>query len=332
MQCNIKLIITQIHNFHVIYEFKLYQIPINLGPNFITRVRFIMDIASLQAFVAVAKYGSFSIASESLFLTQPAISKRISSLEAELKAKLFDRINRKISLTEAGIALLPRAHQLVLDIDDCKRAVTNLSTQVTGTLSIGTSHHIGLHRLPPVLTQFTSIYPDVDLDLQFMDSEAACREIEQGNLEMALVTLPLRPIKDIHTKLIWTDPLSVIVNKNHPLCNLKSVSLTQLAEHKAVLPSQGTFTREIIEHAMKKQNIHLKVSLTTNYLETINMLVSVGLGWSILPDKMLSKDIKSINVKGLNISRQLGIVWHSKRTLSNAATAMHEILQNQLNQ
>jgi len=289
-----------------------------------------MDIASLQAFVAVAKFASFSLASENLFLTQPAISKRISTLESELNARLFDRINRKISLTEAGIALLPRAHQLILDIDDCKRAVSNLSSSVTGTLSIGTSHHIGLHRLPPVLNQFTTNYPDVDLDLQFMDSEAACREIVQGNLEMALVTLPLSPIKDIRTKLIWPDPLSVIVNKNHPLVSLKSVSLNQLAGHKAVLPSQGTFTREIIEHVMKQHSIQLKVSLTTNYLETINMLVSVGLGWSILPDKMLSKDIKVINVKGLNISRELGIVWHSKRTLSNAAISMQQILLNQL--
>jgi DNA-binding transcriptional LysR family regulator len=289
-----------------------------------------MDIASLQAFVAVAKYGSFSIASEKLFLTQPAISKRISNLESLLGARLFDRINRKISLTEAGIALLPRAHQLILDIDDCKRAVTNLSSKVTGTLSIGTSHHIGLHRLPPVLNQFTSSFPNVDLDLQFMDSEAACREVSRGNLEMALVTLPFSPIKDILTKLIWPDPLSVIVDKNHPLLNLKTVTLSQLAEHKAVLPSQGTFTRGIIEHAMQKQKIQLKVGLTTNYLETINMLVSVGLGWSILPDKMLSKDIKSINVKGLSVSRKLGIVWHSKRTLSNAATSMHKILQNQL--
>ncbi len=289
-----------------------------------------MDIASLQAFVAVEKHGSFSLASEKLFLTQPAISKRIAGLEYELNARLFDRINRKISLTEAGKALLPRAHQLILDIDDCKRVVSNLSTDISGTLSIATSHHIGLHRFQPALNQFTSNYPNVDLDLQFMDSEAACREIVQGNLEMALVTLPLTTIKDIHTKLIWHDPLSVIVNTEHPLVKLKSVSLKQLAQYKAVLPALGTFTREIIEHTMSKQQIQLKVSLTTNYLETINMLVSVGLGWSILPTKMLTNDIKTINVKGLNIARQLGIVWHSKRTLSNAATAMHKILQNQL--
>jgi len=296
------------------------------------RVNSIMDIPSLQAFVAIAKYGSFSLASDSLFLTQPAISKRIASLESELSARLFDRINRKVSLTEAGIALLPRAHQLILDINDCKRAVTNLSSVVAGTLSIGTSHHIGLHRLPPILNLYTQQYPDVELDLQFMDSEAACREIAQGNLEMAVVTLPLTEIPDIHTKLIWPDPLSVIVNKQHPLAKLKTVTLRHLVAHNAVLPAQGTFTREIIEHVMNKHNMKLKVNLTTNYLETINMLVSVGLGWSILPENMLSSDIKTLKVKGLNISRQLGIVWHSKRTLSNAALCMHKLLQNQLNQ
>ena len=282
-----------------------------------------MDVASLKAFITVAEHGSFSTASEHLFLTQPAISKRIAALETELDTPLFDRIGRQISLTQAGQALLPRAQQILREIEDSKRVIRNLSGDVSGLLSIGTSHHIGLHRLPPVLRAFTKAYPDVELDIHFMDSEEACRAVEHGDLELAIVTLPLQPSPVLQTKLVWPDPLCVIVGKSHPLARNQQLTLKQLAEHKAVLPARGTFTREIIEQAFVKHHVNVNINLSTNYLETIKMLVSVGLGWSVLPESMLSKDIKAIPAQGLKLKRELGMVWHKARTLSNAAQAMH---------
>lgn len=285
-----------------------------------------MDIANLRAFLSVAEYGSFSTASDHLFLTQSAISKRVAALESELDASLFDRIGRQITLTEAGRALLPRAQQILREIEDSKRAIRNLSGEVSGLLSIGTSHHIGLHRLPPVLRAFTKTYPDVELDIHFMDSEEACRAVEHGELELGIVTLPLQPASVLQTRLVWPDPLCVIVGKHHPLGHYQQLSLKQLAEHKAVLPARGTFTREIIEKAFVKHHVTVNISLSTNYLETIKMLVSVGLGWSVLPESMLSKDIKAIPAQGLKLKRELGMVWHRARTLSNAALALHTLL------
>ena len=285
-----------------------------------------MDVASLKAFLTVAEHGSFSTASEHLFLTQPAISKRIAALEAELDTPLFDRIGRQITLTQAGKALLPRAQLILREIDDSKRAIRNLSGEVSGQLSIGTSHHIGLHRLPPVLRAYTRSYPDVELDIQFMDSEEACRAVEHGELELGIVTLPLQPSTMLRTKLVWPDPLCVIIGKSHPLADYKQLTLKQLAEHKAVLPARGTFTREIIERAFVQHHVTVDISLATNYLETIKMLVSVGLGWSVLPESMLSKDIKAIPVQGLKLKRELGMVWHKARTLSNAARALQSLL------
>ena len=286
-----------------------------------------MDIPNLYAFVAVADTGSFSIASEHLFLTQPAISKRISALEAELDSPLFDRIGRKVTLTEAGTALLTRARTILQQIEDSKRAIQNLSGHVSGKLSIGTSHHIGLHRLPPVLRAFTHAYPEVELDLHFMDSEEACLAIEHGDLEMGIVTLPLEPAKILHTTEIWPDPLDIIVNQSHPLAQLKRITAKLLAEHSAILPTRGTYTRQIFEHTMRKHKLELKVGLSTNYLETIKMMVSVGLGWSVLPRSMLNKELKTLSIDGIKLERQLGVVWHSGHTLSNAAKAMSKILK-----
>lgn len=286
-----------------------------------------MDIPSLRAFVAVAETCSFSQASEQLFLTQPAISKRIAALEEDLDQSLFDRIGRQINLTEAGHALLPRAQKILLDIEDSRRALKNLSNTVSGILRFGTSHHIGLHRLPSVLRQYTKTFPDVELDIQFMDSEEACRAVENGELELAVVTLPLRPLDMLQTHRIWLDPLKVVSAKNHPLAKQGKLTINQLAEHKAILPARGTFTREIIEQAFAKQRQQLNISLASNYLETIKMLVSVGLGWSILPENMLNqKEVSILKVPALRLKRELGLVWHQRRSLSNAAKELQTLL------
>lgn len=290
-----------------------------------------MDFANLQAFVTVAEQGSFSQAAAHLFLTQPAISKRIANLEQELGTRLFDRIGRRVDLSEAGQALLPRARQILLAMDDSRRAIHNLAGQVGGRLSMGTSHHIGLHRLPPILRQFSRRWPEVDLDLQFMDSEQVCAAVLHGDLELGVVTLPLTRPAELEQREIWPDPLAIVVARDHPLAKQSRVSRQTLLAHPAILPMQGTFTRELVERALasKPNRAHLQVKLATNYLETIKMMVSIGLGWSVLPEIMLSKELSPLEIPGLKLSRQLGVVWHTGRTLSNAAHEMLTII-NQL--
>lgn len=281
-----------------------------------------MDIANLQAFIAVAETGSFSLASEQLYLTQPAISKRIVTLETELDTRLFDRIGRKVSLTESGQALLPRARNIMRELEDSKRSIQNLSGHIAGTLSIGTSHHIGLHRLPPVLRAYTKQYPDVELDLHFMDSEDACRAVEHGDLELGIVTLPLSPPEILNTRTIWPDPLAIMANKSHPLAQKKRLQVSDLAKYSAVLPTRNTYTRQILEHTLAQYDLQLKIGLVTNYLETIKMMVSVGLGWSVLPMSMLSAELRPLSLPGIKLKRELGVVWHKNHTLSNAAKKM----------
>ena len=136
-----------------------------------------MDTLALESFVAVADEGSFSRAAERLFVTQPAVSKRISGLEEDLGVALFDRLGRQLSLTEAGSTLLVSARRILSDIADSRDAIHSLGDQVAGRLRLATSHHIGIHRLPPVLKAFTQRYPNVALDLLFLDSELAIDKV-----------------------------------------------------------------------------------------------------------------------------------------------------------
>jgi len=285
-----------------------------------------MDIAGLQAFVSVAENDSFSAAAGALHLTQPAVSKRIAALEAELNNRLFDRIGRQIQLTEAGRALLPRAQNIINEVQDSQRAISNLSTNVAGQLHIGTSHHIGLHRLPPVLRGYNQSFPDVELDMQFLDSEQACKAVLHGDLELGIVTLPPDNTDPLTLIPLWNDPLHIVVSEEHILASEKNIKLQSLANHPAVLPARGTFTREVIEDMLQPADIKLQVRLSTNYLETIRMMVEIGLGWSVLPETMIHSGLRSINVNDIQLSRQLGIVHHTERTLSNAAQAMCDLL------
>ena len=284
-----------------------------------------MEINELKAFMAVAESGSFSLAGEQLHLTQPAVSKRVAALESELNTRLFDRISRHISLTEAGRQLLPRARHMLYELEDIRRSISNLTGQVSGTLTMGTSHHIGLRRLPPGLKQFSRRYPDVQLDIRFMDSETACSAVLHGGLEMAIVTLPTEPISNLNTQPIWHDPLLFVVAEEHPLARQRSVTLADLAQHPAVLVGEGTYTRRILEQALAPLGLELQIGMATNYFETLKMMVSIGLGWSLLPESMTrDPEIRVLEVPGFELSRTLGAVTHANRSLSNAASAMIE--------
>lgn len=285
-----------------------------------------MDTANLTAFMEVAKAESFSLAAENLHLTQPAISKRISGLEESLGVELFDRVGRRIALTEAGRALLPRAQLLLLELEDMRRAVGNLSGPINGTLKVGTSHHIGLHRLPPTLRAFSTQYRDVRLDLRFIDSEEAYDAVLSGDLELGIVTLPPIPDARLIAREVWDDPLAFVAGFDHPLAKQKKVTLADLTQHSAILPSSSTFTRQIAARLFQESGLELKMSMTTNYLETIKMMASIGLGWSVLPASMADQELKILKINGIDLRRSLGVVYHPRRTLSRAAQAMLDLL------
>ncbi len=298
-----------------------------------------MDIQNLSAFIAVNQHGSFSRAAEQLFITQPAVSKRISALESELNTRLFDRIGKTVQLTSAGHALLPGALRILAELEESKRAISNLNAKVSGRLSIATSHHIGLHRLPPVLRSFTHQFTDVDLDIRFMDSEEACNCVLRGDVELAIATLPEKSWKHLNSRVIWHDPLDIVISTLHP--NIQQpemspeispeISIKQLSKIPAILPSRNTFTRLLLEQALGASAKNLNIAMETNYLETIKMMVSIGLGWSVLPASMLSPDITRLNINGVEFERLLGVVSHQQRTLSNAAQALVNELEKSRN-
>ena len=214
----------------------------------------------------------------------------------------------------------------MLDLSrDMERDIGNLVQTVSGRLSLATSHHIGLHRLAPALQTFTKAYPEVELDIQFEDSEVAYNLVQAGTIELAVVTL--NPAvdeaqKELATQTIWQDPLCFVNAK--PLPNV--TSLDQLAALPCILPGPNTFTGRIVTQRFATEGLSLQSALS-NYLETISMLVSVGVGWSVLPQTMAG-NLHQLSPDCAPITRTLGSVIHARRTPRTVRKPFLAVLQD----
>lgn len=280
-----------------------------------------VNTLELKAFVTAAEENSFSLAADKLHLTQPGISKRIQNLENQLKQRLFDRIGRRIFLTEAGTAFLPHAYKLLADAMDAVYAIQNLSETVSGHLSLATTQHIGLHHLAPHIRTYLKQFPEVDFALDFMASERAYDAVLQGRLELAIITRP----PNLHDQMdfipLWSEPLLFVTATDHPLQQTTETDLRTIQHYSGILPGPSTFTRKIVDAVFAKQRLSVNAAVPTNYLEAIKMLVSAGLGWSVLPATLLDDQLESLSVSNVHLQRELGCILHKERTPSNAAKA-----------
>ena len=213
----------------------------------------------------------------------------------------------------------------MLSINEVRTEINNIDGNIAGHLRIGVSHHIGLHRLPPILKKFSADHASVELDIQFLSSEEASIKIQRGELDFAIATLAEQSTqklnKEIHSTLIWRNPLGFVCSTDHPLIkNSKETDINQLAAYPALLPASTTITYRLVEKTLQPYFQLTKLATPTDNLESLKMMVSAGLGWSALPLTMLEQDLHLLDLP--QPTRNLGVMLHNRRTLPNAAKAL----------
>ncbi|WP_163122423.1 LysR family transcriptional regulator [Acinetobacter portensis] len=285
-----------------------------------------MNLAAFEAFVKVMETGSISQAAEHLFITQPAVTKRIHSLEDYFGVKLFESAGRGVQATHAAHSLLPKVKSWLNELGDIHHTLSHEQDQVQGKLKIGTSHHIGLHHLPNHLKQYAQNFPQVKLDVHFVDSEQAHEQVLAGDLELAFLTLPPQGDERLSYVTIWNDPLVFVAAPFHPLAEQENLKLEDLIQYPSLLPAAQTYTSQITLAEFEKQGLKPKITMSNNPLESIRMLASIGLGWSVLPQTLVNHDLKQLDIK-LEMNRQLGMVWHPGRTQSKAVQKLIEMMK-----
>lgn len=287
-----------------------------------------MEFRRLTYFLAVAERLNFSRAAEAMHIAQPAISQQIRALEEDLGVQLFDRMGKRVALTEAGQALLPHARRILAAVEAAQNEVQELTTLTHGTVSLGAPTTVSTHRLPDQLTRFKREYPGLEVSLHEAGTESLVRLVVVGKLDLAIVVTDILP-SELEVADYLDEHYILAVSAQHSLAKRRSVKLADLAGEAFILFPEGYKLREVTLSACRRAGFEPKVALDGGAMSSALEFVAAGLGVAIVPELAWgggTKHIRKLRITDQDLRRSLGVAWHKDHYLSPAARTLREFL------
>ena len=286
-----------------------------------------MELRHLRYFVAVARRLNFSRAAEDLHVAQPAISQQIRALELELGVQLFDRMGRRVALTRAGEVLLPHANQVLAAVELAANEVRELGHLSRGSASLGAPPTVSTHLLPARLTHFRTLYPGLDVALREAGTESLLKLVEDGQLDLAIVTADGLPAAVERLPYLEEDYV-LAVSALHPLSRKKDVRLADLANEPFILFPTGYKLREVTLAACKRAGFEPRIALDGGAMQSALEFVAAGLGVALVPELALTNaiNIRRLAIADQTLRRRLALVWRKGHYLNPAARALRDFL------
>src|SRR5262245_14691238 len=247
-----------------------------------------MELHQLRYFVAVAEIGSFTRAAERCGVAQPSLSQQIHTLEEQLDQRLFDRLGRQVRLTEAGEELLGRAQAILAAVDEAERALRDGGAPGKGRLSVGAIPTVAPYLLPPVVSSFLRRYPEVELQIREDFTDRLVAALLSGELDVAVMALPLADTRLV-SEVLLKEPLLLTLPRDHRLAEKDKVRLDELRHERFILLSEMHCLGEQVASFCRQRDFVPQVACRTAQLSTIQRLISLGMGVSLLP--ALARDV-----------------------------------------
>jgi len=289
-----------------------------------------MDLFQLQTFIAVVQEGSFSRAAQKLHRSQPAISQTIRKLEEELGELVLDRSSRDGTLTDAGHVLFEYAQKLVNLRGEAQAALTELRELHRGKLSIAANEFTSLYLLP-VLDEFRRLYPTIKITVLRALASRIPDELLSHNAELGVISFrPTSP--DLQSICVYSDQLTFVVHRGHPLSGQPRVKIQQLGAEVFIAHNvQSPYRLKVID-AFRKSKTPLNMNVELPTIESIKKFVAMGNGVALLPRisvrEELGPKLVSVPVPELQFERKLRIVYRKGSKLSHAARAFLKVAQS----
>jgi DNA-binding transcriptional LysR family regulator len=284
-----------------------------------------VELRHLEYFVAVAEELSFTRASRRLHVVQSGVSSAIQGLERELGATLFDRNRHRVTLTEAGLALLPEARATLAAAQAAADAVAEAAAGLRGTLSIGTMISTGSIDVPVLLGRFHEQHPAVLVRLRVMPGGSAdlAREVVNGGLDLALLSLPGEAPPGLTVRALAQEPLVLICATKHPLASAEAVHLDALANATFIDFPVGWGTRAVVDRAFAAAGIDRQVAFEVADYAAAAGLVSNGLGVAFIPASAAVGlgTVARVPVEGAALNWRILVATSATRRPSAAARA-----------
>lgn len=271
-----------------------------------------MELRQLKAFIAIAESGTFTAGAARVHVTQAAISMQLKQLETEVGAQLFIRAPRRVILTEAGEALLERAHAILREHDAALAEISALAGAEHGRLRVGSaSAMVAANPLPRILKELRRLHPRAEVSISSGTSEALVRQILAGKLDVAFVSLPVET-RGIQTEVLSRDELVAIASPRHKLAKQRVVTAAALAKEKLILGERGGNTRRLIDGFFAEAGVHPTITMELSRLAAIKGMVEAEMGIGIVPSHSTRDEVKSGElvawwIEGARINWELGL-------------------------
>jgi DNA-binding transcriptional LysR family regulator len=290
-----------------------------------------MDLHSLQVFATVVGERSFSRAAEKLYRTQPAVSLAVQRLENEIGEKLIDRGAKELVPTDTGRTVLDyarRFHNLEEELQD---ALAELRDKSAGRLVIGANESSTIYLLPHI-ERYRSRFPKIKVQVRRSQSSKIPVELLEGDLELGVASYDPGDERLV-AKVIYTDALAFIVSAKHRFARRRSVSITELGEETFIAHNVISPYREVVLREFRRHKVPLQMDVEMPTLETIRRLVQSDQGVAFLPRMCVRQDVASgavreVTVKELHVERKVRLLYAKARTLSHAARAFLDLIQD----
>lgn len=240
-----------------------------------------MELRQLRYFLKAAELLNFTDAAKQLYITQSTLSQQIKQLETELNVLLFDRIGKKVFLTEAGNEFLPFAKQTVGDADLAVQRIQDLQGIRTGSLRIGITYSLSFG-LAPIILRFMKEYPNIKLEVFYNTAQELLQMLKDRELDFVLSFSMTVKDEQIEETDLYEVPLCAIVHLRHPLAFQKNIALKELKQYSLVLPSRGLSARSALNDLLQTNDLKLDPHLEMNDANILLQLVESSLYVTVL--------------------------------------------------
>lgn len=290
-----------------------------------------MNLNRLAVFHAAARLLSFTRAADELCLTQPGISKHIKELENHYNARLFDRLGKKIILTQAGEILFRTTTEIFRLAAESKQRIDDLAGLGGGRLAVGADITIGTYLLPDLLVKFRQQYPHIDITVDVARSRQVVRSVLANSLELALVG-HYEPDARLSAQPFLTERLALVVSSQHPWATRSTpVRLEELADQPVLLSTPGSGTWRNVRSQLDNARIDLHKTLEMGTTEGVKQAVAANLGIALLSHHVVAGELASGRISEVpmaagGMNRDFYLLYYRERYLSAAARAFIGLL------
>ncbi len=294
-----------------------------------------MDLWRLKVFRAVVEQGSFSRAARQVHLSQPTVSSHIKDMETHYGCRLLDRFEKKVVPTRPGELLYQYAGRLLSLYDETEAALTAAQGVVRGTLTVGGSTIPAGYLLPAVIGRFVRDYPEVVVSLKTGDTRQITGDVLEGGLELGVVGARSPDRRLVQSKLM-DDELRVIVPQNHKWAGRRYIELKNLVKEPFIIRERGSGTLMAIEEKLAETGMNsrgLNITAELGSTEAVIQGVRHGIGVSIV-SRMAAREavsagiLKTVTVRGINLTRQFYVIRRKGRTESPAGAAFRKLVES----